>query len=98
MAVAPGKSNFNEIFTDPWNSIFKVVFFPDRIYHAQYLNATRSDRYRYNVQEVRAYSDIIVMKGEVYMDGEFFCNFLRIEYRAARLVEQIRERGRFLKD
>lgn len=98
MPVAQGKSSFNEIFTDPWNEIFKVVFFPDRIYHAQYLNATRSDRYRYNVQEVRAYADIIVMKGEVYMDGEYLSNFLRIEYRAARLVEQIRERGRFLKD
>jgi mannose-6-phosphate isomerase-like protein (cupin superfamily) len=98
MPVAQGKSSFNDIFTDPWNSIFKVVFFPDRIYHAQYLNATRSDRYRYNVQEVRAYADIIVMKGEVYMDGEYLSNFLRIEYRAGRLVEQIRERGRFLKD
>jgi len=98
MAVAEGKTSFNEIFTDPWNAIFKVVFFPDRIYHAQYLNATRSDRYRYNVQEVRAYADIIVMKGEVYMDGAFLCNFLRVEYRAARLVEQIRERGRFLKN
>lgn len=98
MPVAQGKSSFNNIYTDPWNSIFKVVFFPDRIFHAQYLNATRSDRYRYNVQEVRAYADIIVMKGEVYMDGEYLCNFLRIEYRAGRLVEQIRERGRFLKD
>ena len=93
-----GKSSFNEIYTDPWNEIFKVVFFPDRIYHAQYLNATRSDRYRYNVQEVRAYADIIVMKGEVYMEGEYLCNFLRVEYRAARLVEQLRERGRFLKE
>jgi oxalate decarboxylase/phosphoglucose isomerase-like protein (cupin superfamily) len=74
------------------------VFFPDRIYHAQYLNATRSERYRYNVQEVHAYADIIVMKGEVYMDGQYLCNFLRIEYRAGRLVEQIREKGRFLRD
>ena len=44
---------FNDIFTSPENDIFKVVFFPDRIYHARYLNATRSRRYRYNVQEVR---------------------------------------------
>lgn len=91
-------AKFNEIYSDPWNLIFKVVFFPDRIYHAQYLNATRSERYRYNVQEVRAYADIIVMKGEVYLDGEYLCNFLRLEYRAARLVEQIREKGRFLRD
>src|ERR1043166_3831057 len=91
-------SRFNDIYTSPENSIFKVVFFPDRIYHAQYLNATRSDRYRYNVQEVRGYVDIIVLKGEVYMDGGFLCNFLRIEYRAGRLVEQGRERGRLLKD
>jgi hypothetical protein len=91
-------AKFNEIYTDPWNLIFKVVFFPDRIYHAQYLNATRSERYRYNVQEVRAYADIIVMKGEVYMDGEYLCNFLRLEYRAARLVEQAREKGRFVRD
>ena len=44
---------FNEIAVDPVNSIFEVMFFPDRIYHAQYLNATRSVRYRYVVQEVR---------------------------------------------
>jgi oxalate decarboxylase/phosphoglucose isomerase-like protein (cupin superfamily) len=93
-----GKTTFNGIFTDPWNEIFKVVFFPDRIYHAQYLNATRSDRYRYNVQEVRAYADITVMKAAVYLDGDFFCNLLRLEYRAGRLVEQIRERGRFLQN
>jgi mannose-6-phosphate isomerase-like protein (cupin superfamily) len=91
------KAQFNEIYTSPENSIFKVVFFPDRIYHAQYLNATRSERYRYNVQEVRAIVDVIVLKGEVYLDGAFLCNFLRIEYRASRLVEQSRERGRLLR-
>ncbi|SDW90546.1 cupin domain-containing protein [Nitrosomonas communis] len=89
---------FNTIQTNPWNEIFKVVFFPDRIYHAQYLNATRSHRYRYNVQEVRSYFDINVIKGEVYLDGQFLSNFLRIEYRASRLVEQAREKRRFLKD
>jgi len=77
---------FNTIQTNPWNEIFQVVFFPDRIYHAQYLNATGSDRYRYNVQEVRSYFDINVIKVEVYLDGQFFSNFLRIEYRASRLV------------
>jgi hypothetical protein len=44
---------FNGVAATPENEIFKVVFFPDRIYHAQYLNATRSPRYRYNVTEVR---------------------------------------------
>ena len=67
---------------------------PTAIYHAPYLNATRSPRYRYNVQEVRNQLDIVVLKGEVYLDGEFLSNFLRIEYRASRLVEQAREQGR----
>ncbi|MGB3189297.1 MAG: hypothetical protein WBB43_07705 [Limnoraphis sp.] len=89
-------SRFNEIFTKPENSIFQLVFFPDRIYHAQYLNATRSDRYRYNVQEVRGKQGMNVLKGEVYLDGQFFSNFLRIEYRSNRLVEVARERQRFL--
>ncbi|WP_414565719.1 MULTISPECIES: cupin domain-containing protein [unclassified Anabaena] len=89
---------FAEIFTSPENEIFKVVFFPDRIYHAQYLNATRSPRYRYNVQEVRSYLDFIVMKGEVYLDGQFLCNFLRVEYKSSRLVEQAREKKRFVKN
>ena len=88
---------FNDIFTDPENEIFKVVFFPDRVYHAQYLNATRSSRYRYNVQEVRSKHDVMVLKGEVFMDGKFLCNFLRIEYRAGRLVEVAREAGRLLR-
>jgi len=88
----------NEIFTSVDNEIFKVVFFPDRIYHAQYLNATRSPRYRYNVQEVRTYLDINVLKGEVYLDGKFLSNFVRLEYKAARLVEQVREKKRFIKD
>jgi oxalate decarboxylase/phosphoglucose isomerase-like protein (cupin superfamily) len=89
---------FNDIFTSPENDIFKVVFYPDRIYHARYLNATRSVRYRYNAQEVRSYLDINVMKGEVYLDGKFLSNFLRLEYEASRLVEQAREKERFLKD
>ncbi|GBF82537.1 cupin domain-containing protein [Aphanothece sacrum] len=88
---------FNEIFTQPENSIFQVVFYPDRIYHAQYLNATRSDRYRYNVQEVRSKQDLNVLKGEVYLDGQFLSNFVRIEYRSSHLVELAREKGRFLR-
>jgi hypothetical protein len=88
---------FNQIFTTLENDVFQVVFFPDRIYHAQYLNATRSERYRYNVQEVRGANDINVLKGEVYFDGEYYTNFLRIEYRASRLVEVARLQNRFLR-
>jgi hypothetical protein len=91
------EAGFNENFTAPWNKVFKIVFFPDRIFHAQYLNATRSPRYRYNVLEVRGRADFIVMKAEVYLDGKFLCNALRLEYRAGRLAEQVRERGRFLR-
>ena len=87
---------FNEIAVDPVNSIFEVMFFPDRIYHAQYLNATRSVRYRYVVQEVRGKSEINVMKGQVFLDGLQICNFLRIEARGGRLAEVARERSRFL--
>ena len=87
---------FDQLATDPWNKVFQVVFFPDRVYHAQYLNATRSPRYRYNVREVRGKADINVLKGEVYLDGVRVCNFLRLEYRGSRLVEVARERNRFL--
>lgn len=87
---------FNLLASDPWAQVFQVVFFPDRIYHAQYLNATRSSRYRYNVREVRGKADINVMKGEVFLDGLKFSNFLRIEYRGSRLVETVREKSRFL--
>jgi mannose-6-phosphate isomerase-like protein (cupin superfamily) len=88
---------FNEMFTDVSNQVFKVVFYPDRIYHAAYFNATRSARYRYNVLEVRNAFDIIVLKAEVYLDGVFLSNVLRIEYRAARLTEVAREKSRFLR-
>ena len=60
---------FNAISRARRTMIFKVVFFPDRIYHAQYLNATRSPRYRYNVKEVRSEVDITLLKGEVFLDG-----------------------------
>ena len=88
---------FNDIFTRPENQIFQVVFFPDRIYHAQYLNATRSARYRYNVTEVRNKLDITILKGEVYLDGSLLTNFVRIEYRASRLIEVVREKQRLLR-
>jgi mannose-6-phosphate isomerase-like protein (cupin superfamily) len=92
------RTEFNEIFTTPENAVFKIVFYPDRVYHAAYLNATRSSRYRYYVHEVRNQLGITVLKGEVYLDGEYLCNFLRIEYRAIRLVEQAREKERFLRE
>src|ERR1022692_680775 len=89
---------FDSIFTSPENAVFKIAFYPDRIYHAEYLNATRSPRYRYNVLEVRSEIDILLLKCEVYLDGKFLCNAFRVEYRAGRLVEQVREKGRFLRN
>ncbi|HLQ89785.1 MAG TPA: cupin domain-containing protein [Xanthobacteraceae bacterium] len=74
-----------------------MVFFPDRIYHQEYLNATRSPRYRYNVQEVRGYHEVLCMKGRVYLDGAFLSNFIRIEYRGTRLTEAVRVKDRFLR-
>jgi len=90
-------TRFDQINSTVENSIFHVVFFPDRIYHAQYLNATRSERYRYNVREVRGQGDISVLKAEVYVDGRRYSNVLRIEYRASRLVEKARQKNRFLR-
>lgn len=87
---------FEELANHPSNDVFNIVFFPDRIYHAQYLNATRSPRYRYHVREVRGKADINVLKGEVILDSARLCNFLRVEYRASRLVEQARERQRLI--
>jgi mannose-6-phosphate isomerase-like protein (cupin superfamily) len=89
-------SRFDQIFTHPENEIFRVVFFPDRIYHARYLSATRSSRYRYNVTEVRSGADATVMKGDVYLGGSRLCGMLRVEYSAARLVESAREFNRRL--
>lgn len=87
---------FDDLVGKPWTEIFQVVFFPDRVYHAQYLNATRSSRYRYNIHEVRGKADILVLKGEVLLDGLVLSNVLRIEYRASRLVETAREKHRLL--
>jgi mannose-6-phosphate isomerase-like protein (cupin superfamily) len=39
-----------------------------------------------------------VLKAEVYLDGVFLSNVLRVEYRAGRLTEVARERGRFLRE
>jgi oxalate decarboxylase/phosphoglucose isomerase-like protein (cupin superfamily) len=84
--------------TDPSNEIFSVVFFPDRIYHSAYLNATRSPRYRYDVEEVRGYLEVLCLKGRVFLDGALYANFLRIEYRGSRLTEAIRTRNRLLRN
>jgi len=89
---------FDAIFERPENQVFHVVFYPDRIYHAQYLNATRSTRYEYVVHEVRTTADITVLKGQVKLDGTRLCNFLRVEYRAGRLVELSRQNGRLAHD
>jgi mannose-6-phosphate isomerase-like protein (cupin superfamily) len=89
-------SRFDNIATHPENAIHQVVFYPDRIYHARYLNATTSTRYRYYVHEVRAKSDIILMKGAVFLDGGELANIMRIEYRANRLLESVRENNRQL--
>jgi mannose-6-phosphate isomerase-like protein (cupin superfamily) len=82
---------FDEIQQRPENEIFRVVFYPDRIYHAQYLNATRSSRYRYVVHEVRAKQDITVLKGHVFLDGRLLTPFVRLEHRSGRLVEASRQ-------
>jgi mannose-6-phosphate isomerase-like protein (cupin superfamily) len=87
---------FDDIYTHPENEIFRVVFFPDRIYHARYLSATRSSRYRYNVTEVRSCAVATAMKADVFLGGARLCGVLRLEYRPERLVELAREHGRTL--
>jgi mannose-6-phosphate isomerase-like protein (cupin superfamily) len=87
---------FDQLFEEPENEIFRIVFFPDRIYHARYLSATRSSRYRYAVSEVRSGATLTAMKGQVFFGGEPLCNMLRLEYSAQRLLELARERGRSL--
>ncbi|MFH8983180.1 cupin domain-containing protein [Streptomyces varsoviensis] len=89
-------SRFDQVYTHPENEIFRVVFYPDRIYHARYLNATRSSRYRYYVAEVRGSADGTAIKGDVFLGGSRLCSLLRIEYSGIRLVEQAREFGRRL--
>src|SRR6478736_8101143 len=89
-------SQFTDIASSPENEIFKVVFFPDRIYHAAYLNATASQRYHYNVTEVRNKHDITFIKAKVFQDGQFLANVFRIEYHGTRLTEVSREKGRVL--
>lgn len=91
------RAQFEEIFSSPENQVFKVVFFPDRVFHARYLNAGRaSERYRYAVSDARSILDISALKAQVFLDGQKLANLLRIEYRASRLIELARESGRVL--
>ena len=83
---------FRELFSLPENEVFKIVSFPDRIYHSHSFNATRSPRYRYTVRAVQAKADITLIKAEVFLDAHFYCNLLRLEYRGGRLIEQARHR------
>jgi mannose-6-phosphate isomerase-like protein (cupin superfamily) len=90
-------TRFDDRYTHPEYSVSKVVFYPDRVYHAVALAASpRCVRYRYNVQDVRSKLNITVLRGEVYLDGQPLCRFLRLEYRAARLAEAAREQHRVL--
>lgn len=87
---------FEDLFEEPENEIFRIVFFPDRIYHARYLSATRSSRYRYTVTEVRSGATLTALKGTVFFGGQPLCSMLRLEYSPRRLLEVARERGRSL--
>lgn len=98
-AVPASQVQFQEIYNSPENQIFKVVFFPDRVFHAQYLNASRvPERYRYAVSDARTILDISALKAQVFLDGRKMANLLRIEYRASRLIELTRESGRFMRE
>ena len=93
--LAASHMQFREIYSSPENQIFKVVFFPDRVFHAQYLNASRAaDRYRYVVSEARSILDISVLKAQVYLDGRKLANLLRLEYRQPADRADARERPR----
>lgn len=92
-------ADFANRYTKPEYSLSRVIFYPDRIFHAPALAASpRSVRYRYKVEEVRAKFNTVVLHGEVYLDGQFLCRFLRLEYHAARLAEAAREQHRPLGD
>lgn len=50
------------------------------------------------MREVRNAFDITVLKAEVYLDGVFLTNVLRVEYRGGRLTEVAREKNRLLRE
>ncbi|MEI7686345.1 MAG: cupin domain-containing protein, partial [Planctomycetota bacterium] len=89
---------FSDLFSGTEHEVFKIVSFGDRICHQRHFNASVSPRYRYNVRSVQAKSDVVVQLAEVFLDSQFLCNMLRIEYRASRLVEAARAHGRLLGD
>jgi mannose-6-phosphate isomerase-like protein (cupin superfamily) len=84
------------MFSRPEHEVFKVVSYPEQIYHAVELNATCSPRYRYVVRAVQNKSGVVALKAEVFLDAHYLCNVLRLEYRAGRLLELARQKGRRL--
>lgn len=80
----------------PENEVFRVVFPPDRIFHARHLTATRSGRYAYRVTDVRSAPDVTVLKATVRLSGVPAANLLRLEYGGRRLQEAARTVGRRL--
>ncbi len=91
--------DFDDRYTAPEYSLSRVVFYPDRVYHAAEVAATRrSARYRYNVQEWRNKSNIAILRGEVHLDSHLLGAFLRVDYQAVRLAEAAREQHRELGD
>jgi len=57
------------VFTEPETASSKCASTPTGSI-TRVSQCTRSERYRYNVREVRSQVDITVLKGEVYLDGQ----------------------------
>ena len=91
--------HFDALFSGPETDLALVVAYPDLIYHARYqAAAAASHRYRYAIADVRNKHDITVLRGVVFLDGQRCADFLRIEYRAGRLISLARAAGRRLGD
>lgn len=89
--------HFDALYNGPETDLSLVVEYPDLIFHAHHLAAAaRSHRYRYAITDVRDKHDITVLRGAVYLDGRSCADFLRIEYRASRLLALARGSGRRL--
>jgi mannose-6-phosphate isomerase-like protein (cupin superfamily) len=91
-----GEMTFRDLYSGTEHEVFKIVSFCERICHPRYLNASISPRYRYHVRTVQVKFDIVVMLAEVFLDAQFFCNALRLEYCSSRLIEAARLHGRSL--
>ena len=90
---------FDALYSGPETDLSLVVGYPDLIYTARYqAAAARSHRYRYAVTDARNKHDITVIRGTVYLDGRHCSDFLRVEYRAGRLIAPARAAGRRLGD